>query len=212
MPPTRFSVVVQAGGESSRMGKDKGLLPLRAQPLVQHILDQVKGFGDETIIISNQPESYQRFGYLVFQDVYPKKGALGGLYSAIYHSKEPYSLVLACDMPFLNRPFIEYLVKHAPDYDAVVPHIQSKGYTEPFRAIYSKRCLPVIQAALETNRFRIQDTLADLAVRYIDRSEILKFIDIKKLFININTPTDLSLASNLEFGEIDCNSVFPSVE
>jgi molybdopterin-guanine dinucleotide biosynthesis protein A len=198
MLPTKFSFVIQAGGESSRMGGvDKGLLPLRGRPLVQHILDQVKGFGCETIIISNHPESYQYLGFSVFRDIYPGKGALGGLYSAIHYSKEPYCVVLACDMPFLNRPFLEYLVRHAPDYDAVVPDIQSNGYIEPFRAIYSKRCLPTIQAALEINRFRIQDTLADLAVRYIDESEISKIVDLKKLFFNINTLTDLDLASDL---------------
>ena len=194
MPSTRFSVVIQAGGVSSRMGEDKGLLSIQGSPLVQHILDQVKDFGDETIIITNQPESYKQFGYPVFQDVYPGKGSLGGLYSAIFHSKEPYSLVLACDMPFLSKPFLKYLVKHVPNYAAVVPRDRSNGFVEPFRAIYAKSCLPSFLADITSNRLRISDGLKGLNVRYMDSPEIEKLAEPDRLFFNVNEHEDLEKA------------------
>ena len=176
------------------MGEDKGLLEIQGRPLVQHILDQVKGFGDETIIISNQSDSYRQFGYPVFQDVFPGKGSLGGLYSAIFHSKEPYSLVLACDMPFLSKPFLEYLVKLAPNYAAVVPRDRLNGFVEPFRAIYAKSCLPSFLADLTSNRLRISDGLKGLNVRYMDSPEIEKLAEPARLFFNVNEKTDLEKA------------------
>jgi molybdopterin-guanine dinucleotide biosynthesis protein A len=197
MPSLRFSVVIQAGGESSRMGADKGLLPLQDRSLVQHILDQVNAIGDETIIISNRPKSYSHFGYPVFQDVYPGKGSLGGLYSAIFYSKEPFTLVLACDMPFVNRSFLNYLIQQAPDFDAVVPRIWPQDFVEPFPAIYSKSCLPSFLADLTSNRLRISDALKGHKVRYVDLAEIEEIAEPDRLFFNVNEREDLERAAHM---------------
>ena len=115
-------------------------------PLAQFIMDQVQDLGDELIIISNQPQDYRQFGVPVYTDVYPGIGALGGLYSAIYHAQYDYCLLLACDMPFVSRPLIAYLISLAPEFDAVIPRLDENEFAEPFRAVYKKSCLSSINA------------------------------------------------------------------
>ena len=119
---TKFSIIINAGGKSSRMGADKALLDIDGKTMIERIIQQTAGLGDQ-IIVTNTPEDYARFGLPVASDVIPGKGALGGLYTAIHAATQPYALVLACDMPFINRPLLEHMMSLAPEFEAVVPRL-----------------------------------------------------------------------------------------
>ena len=80
---------------------------------MEYILKQVQGLGAEQIIISNKPEDYARFGLHVYRDVFPGRGALGGIYSAVFHAGSEHVLLLACDMPFVNLGLMKYLLSLA---------------------------------------------------------------------------------------------------
>jgi molybdopterin-guanine dinucleotide biosynthesis protein A len=187
-----FSVVIQAGGQSKRMGSDKGLLPFGEGTLIEYILGQIEGLGGEQIIISNKPEEYSRFGLTVFPDVFPGRGALGGIYSAICHAKYEYILLLACDMPFVNLELFEYLLGLAPKHDVVVPVLKEDEFAEPFRAVYSKACLPAIQKALDEKKRRVISFFADVDVHYVKANVIHRFDPDERSFFNVNTPEDLA--------------------
>ncbi len=193
----KFSVVIQAGGKSSRMGQDKALLPFRGTTMLEYILRQIEGLGEETLIITNTPQAYQPFGLPLFGDVIPDWGALGGLYSAIYHASHPYCLVLACDMPFINRPFLEHLVSLAPKHDAVVPRLGAGRFIEPFRAVYSKTCLQPIRAAIEAGHRKVISFFEQVDVRFVERVEIEPFDPQCRTFFNVNTPGDLAQAERM---------------
>ena len=204
-----LSIVLQAGGQSNRMGRDKGLVPFQRKPLLQFILDQIADLGKETIIISNQPAEYQQVGLPIFGDVYPDVGALGGLYSAIHHATQPYCLVLACDMPFVNRSFLEHLIILAASHDAVIPRLSPPGkvgkvFAEPFRAVYNKSCLQPIQTAIENGQRRVISFFDDVDIRFVERPEIEQFDPQVRSFFNINTPADLAEAERLalEMGKL----------
>jgi len=192
-----YSLVVQAGGESSRMGEDKGLILFQGVPLIKYILDQVKDLGSEKLIITNNQEAYERFQLPVFEDVIPGLGALSGLYSAIYHSNFDYSLVLACDMPFINLGLLDFMLSFAPEYDAVIPRLKSKEYAEPFRAIYSKSCLEPIRRNLEEGNQRVSKFLEEINVRFISSEEIRTHDPELRTFINLNTREDVIRAGVL---------------
>lgn len=192
-----FSLVIQAGGASVRMGRDKGLLPFQGTTLMQHILDQVKGYGNETLIISNQPEEYARFGFPVHTDVLTGFGALGGIYSAIWHAKYEVCVILACDMPFVNIALMDHLLSLVGDYDAVVPRLDVQAYTEPFRAVYRKTCLEVIKRRLAAGGLKVADFFDAVNVRFVDKTEIVE-IDAEMLsFFNVNLPEDVGRAEEI---------------
>ncbi len=191
MPPLTLAII--AGGKSSRMGTDKALVQLGARPLIEDLLAQVTGLGAETIIITNRPADYAYLGLPLFADVIPEVGALGGLYTALHHSTQPQTLCLACDMPFIARPLLDYLIDLSPHTDVVIPRL--KGEAEPFRGIYARAaCLTPIRAAIESGRRRVISFFPEVRVRFVDEPEIDRFDPHHRSFFNINTPADLEQA------------------
>ncbi|MCB9136386.1 MAG: molybdenum cofactor guanylyltransferase [Anaerolineales bacterium] len=197
-----LSLVLQAGGKSSRMGRDKALVPFRGMTMVEYILQHTEGLAQDTIIITNTPEQYRFLGVPLFPDVIPDWGALGGLYSAIYHASQETCLVLACDMPFVNQSFLRHLLSLLPGYDAVIPHLDPTGnkmpaFAEPFRAAYRKSCLGSIKEAIGEGHRRVISFFPQMNIRFIDRQEIEVFDPGLKTFFNVNTPEDLLEAEKI---------------
>jgi molybdopterin-guanine dinucleotide biosynthesis protein A len=191
----QLSVVILAGGKSSRMGRDKALMPVGGQRIVDRIVAQLGRYGSETIVITNTPGDYRYLGLPLYGDVLPEKGALGGLYTALYYASRPYALVVACDMPFVNQPLLDHLWALAPQHDAVVPRLN--GEAEPFRAIYSRACLGPMRAALDAGKMRVISFFPEVRVRFVDEPEIDQFDPEHVTFFNVNTPDDLERAEAL---------------
>ena len=191
---TNFSIVVNAGGQSTRMGTDKALLDIGGKPMIERILEQTAGLGDQ-LIITNTPEQYAYLGLPLASDVLPGKGALGGLYTALQAATQPYAVVLACDMPFVSRALLEYMMSLAEAFEAVVPHLLQAGEgqaeAEPFRAIYGKACLDPIRRALEANRLRMISFFPEVRLRWVESDEIRRYDPGLTTFMNCNTPAEL---------------------
>jgi len=198
----KLSIVLQAGGKSTRMGRDKALVPFMGVTMIEYILHQVEGLGTTPIIITNRPDDYRFLRLPLFPDVIPDWGALGGLYSAIYYASQETCLVLACDMPFVNRSLLEHLISLLPEYDAVIPHLDPTGnkmpaFAEPFRAVYRKTCLVPIKAAIEAGQRRVISFFDQVNIRFVERAEIELFDPECRTFFNVNTPEDLSEAERI---------------
>src|SRR5208282_6089559 len=113
---------ILAGGESSRMGRDKALLVIGGAPLVGRTAALVALLtGPPTII--GAPERYESFGYRVIGDDAPGLGPLGGIATALRDSRESWNLIVGCDLPFLTNEWLAYLIDRAlrSQADAVVP-------------------------------------------------------------------------------------------
>ena len=190
-----LTIAILAGGRSSRMGTDKSFVRVLGRPLIEDILAQVAGLGSETLIVTNRPGDYAYLGVPVSPDVLPDKGALGGIYSALHAATTGHVLCIACDMPFVVRPLLDYLIRLIPDGDAIVPRLA--GEAEPFRAIYARGCLAPIRAALDSGRMRVISFFPDVRVRFVDEAEIDRFDPRHLSFFNVNTPADLEQARRL---------------
>jgi molybdopterin-guanine dinucleotide biosynthesis protein A len=163
--------------------------------------------GNETLIITNQPDDYRFLGLPLYSDVIPNWGALGGLYSAIYHAQSETCLVLACDMPFVNRSLLDHLIRLVPGHDAVIPRLNPNNeatpdFAEPFRAVYRKSCLEPIKTAIDAGQRRVISFFDQVKIRFVERSEIELFDPKCLSFFNVNTPEDLSEGERLSFGSI----------
>jgi len=192
----KISVILQAGGKSSRMGRDKALVSIRGITMIEYILRQTEGLGQETILITNTPNEYRFLNLPLFSDVIPDWGALGGLYSAIHHASHEICVVLACDMPFINRPLLEHLLSLLPGQDAVIPHLDPTGnkmpaFAEPFRAVYRKTCLAPIKAAIDAGQRRVISFFDQVNIRFVNRTELETYDRDLQTFFNVNTPEDL---------------------
>jgi len=190
-----LTVAILAGGKSSRMGTDKSFVRVLGRPLIEDVLAHVAGIGTETLIVTNRPEDYRYLGLPLFTDVLPDKGALGGIYTALHSSSQPHTLCVACDMPFVVRPLLDYLISLIPEGDAIIPRLN--GEAEPFRAIYSQACLAPIRAALDAGKMRVISFFPNVRVRFVDEPEIDRFDPQHLSFFNVNTPEDLEQARRL---------------
>jgi molybdopterin-guanine dinucleotide biosynthesis protein A len=206
---TRFTVVINAGGKSSRMGTDKALVEIGGRTMIEQIVDQTRGLGADTVVVTNTPERYAFLGLPTVADLLPDKGALGGLYTAVHAATQPYAVVLACDMPFVNRPLLEHMMSLAAEVDAVIPRLTPApphppaggapagagegAEAEPFRAVYAKACLDPIRRALEAGKMRIISFFPEVRLRWIEEDEIRKFDPELMTFMNCNTVEELDV-------------------
>jgi len=187
----QIAAFILAGGESTRMGRSKAALQLSGVPMLVRTARLVQGAGGagEPAVIGNL-NGAESYGLAVIADQWPGAGPLGGIATALQASKAPWNLIVACDLPYLTRPWIEFLAARAlaAQADAVVP-TNARG-AEPLCAAYHKRCEGTIRAALERGVRKVTDGLTDLLVELIDPFEWKAFDSDGMLFKNMNTPED----------------------
>jgi molybdopterin-guanine dinucleotide biosynthesis protein A len=194
MSSTQQSItgVILAGGKSSRMGQNKALMSLGGKRLVDRVVGVMRSVFDDLLMVTNTPGVYADLGLPMVRDVWPEKGSLGGVYSAIYHVATSYCLVVACDMPFLQAAVLRYLITQINDYDVVVPDVL--GELQTLHAIYSKACLQPIERRLEMHRLRIIGFFPDVRVRTVTASELEPYDPALLAFQNLNTPEEFQAA------------------
>lgn len=194
MAPTQQAItgVILAGGQSSRMGQNKALMSLGGKRLVDRVVAVMREVFHDLLMVTNTPEVYADLGLSMVGDVWPEKGSLGGVYSAIYHVTTPYCLVVACDMPFLNAAVLRYLMTQMADYDVIIPNVLDELQT--LHAIYSKACLQPIERRLEANRLRIVGFFPDVRVHTVTASELRPYDPELLAFQNLNTPEEFQAA------------------
>ena len=190
-----LTLVIQAGGESSRMGKEKGLQPFLGQPLVLRTLDRLRPLAAEVFITTNRPQAYAFLGERLQTDLLPERSALGGLYTALGCASQPYVAVVACDMPFANPALLAAvqaaLLEHAADL--AIP--QSSGGLEPFHAVYRRdTCLPHVQAALQAGKRRMDVWFSAVKMHLLLPEAWQQFDPEGLAFWNVNTPEELRQA------------------
>jgi len=186
------TIAILAGGQSRRMGTDKSFVAVNGKPMVERVLEQVETLGLPIYIIANQPGRYAYLGLPIYTDVIPDKGSLGGLYSALYYSKTPYTLCVACDMPFLVPELLRHILQFRHEYDAVVPEVNR--YLQPLHAVYSAACMKPLHDQLKNNHLAIYDLFHRLNTRIVSQSTLMRFDTDLRSFINVNTPDDLNFA------------------
>ena len=183
--------VVLAGGRSLRMGEDKAFLQIDGIPIIKRICSLFLTLFKEVIIVTNRKEKFLQIGVSVYDDLVPGLGALGGLYTALTLASFPFSFVVACDMPFLNKDVIDYLIQRKNSYDLIIP--RTPDGLQPLHAIYSKKCVEPIQSLLLQRKMRIIDLFPLVRLEIVDSKEFNSLDPDYESFININTPEDLTL-------------------
>jgi molybdopterin-guanine dinucleotide biosynthesis protein A len=189
--------IVLAGGESRRMGTDKAFLKLDGRPLIEHVLSALRQAARTIIIVTNSPAAYAAYDAEIVGDRGGKRGSLIGLYSGLLRSRDDFSIVVACDMPFLSPALLSYMAGLAEGYDAVLPG--SGDLIEPLHAVYGRHLLPVIEQHIERDDRRIRSIFEGRRVRYVSQEEIDRFDPRRRSFINLNT--------RKEYEEVTCSDL-----
>jgi len=193
-----LSLVIQAGGESRRMGKDKALVDFCGRPLVQYVLNRLDGLAKEIIITTNRPEDFTFTGARLAGDVFPGRGAAGGLYSALFSASKPAAAVIGCDMPFASKTlFLRLLdLMEEGDFDVAMP--SSLNGLVPLHSVYRPQtCIQPIWRTLSAGQNKMIAFLPLVRARILSMEETAEFDPEFRMFHNINTPADITLAEEM---------------
>ena len=190
-----LSALINAGGNSTRMGSPKALLPM--PPDGRSLLAQVVAIAAAVVdggiyVVANHPpvQAAARLlpGVTVLADDEPGKGPLGGLAAGLTHVPD-WTLALACDLPLLRVELLQLLAERCtPAMDVVVPVVD--GRVEPMVAAYHRRCLPFVQAMLRRNALRVRDLFAEVRVCTVAEDELRSVDPTLQSFTNANTPEE----------------------
>lgn len=193
MKQQQVSVVILAGGKSSRMGQDKASLPWGDQDIIHNIIDCMEKISQDILVISNQPRTLPST-VRVLTDIIPQCGPLSGIHSGLYHAKAPTIFVISCDMPFVVPEAALTIIKYATDkrWDAVIPVYH--GRNQPLFACYQKSCLAVIEHALYTGNFRVSSLCNLLRSFYVSEEMWPSTVNLELLFKNLNCFADYQQA------------------
>ena len=195
----RVTVVIQAGGESKRMGQSKALVPFEGRPLMCRMVERLAPVADELVITTNEAdrleflkEDYPNLDIKLVADLHEYRGALPGLHTALSAARLPYVAIVACDMIFASPRLVvaEAIAMRESGADVVVP-VNKHGF-EPFHAMYRKEgCLAKIDELLERGDKKAQSLFDSVNVREFSQTEVLAAEPRGGCFINANTPDEL---------------------
>jgi molybdopterin-guanine dinucleotide biosynthesis protein A len=204
-PDRAVTGAILAGGKSTRMGTNKALLSFGGRSILEGLLGKMRPLFPEMLLIANDPAPYRHLGLPVYPDRIPEKGSLGGIYTALHHSAFHRTFCIACDMPLADPRVIGLLCDLAPDYDVVVPRTP-EGY-QPLHAVYSRSCLPHIEAMIRADRLKIDRLFPQVRVRTVGAEELRALDPSLHSFVNVNTPEELEAAARLHEGAFESSAV-----
>ncbi len=196
----KFAVTafVLAGGKSSRMGSDKAFLKLGDETLVSRALQAASSMAGEVRIVGDA-RKFAAFGEVI-EDVYRGQGPLGGIHAALSSSRTELNLVLAVDLPFVGREFLEYLLLRARESDAMVTVPRAGVGLQPLCAAYRRGFAEVAERSLRVGNNKIDSLFATVATCVIEEHELVRAGFSAETFRNLNTPEELEKARSVRSG------------
>jgi len=186
----QLSVAILTGGRASRMGGlRKATLTIAGTRIIDRQLAVLRQVADTVFLVASAT-SESDADLNIVRDHFPDHGALGGIYTAIIASPSERTLVVACDLPFLNVPLLEYMA--GVDADLVIPRT-SRGY-EPLCAVYSRACADPIRERLERGTLEASVLPEGVRVAEVGPETLAAYDPDGLLFVNVNTPHDYERA------------------
>lgn len=169
------------------MGQDKALLPFGDRPLAVWMAELVQAVCEDVSLVGSAGK-YSGLGFPVIEDVFPGQGPLAGIYAALAHSEARFNLIVGCDMPYLSKEFLRWLlgVAQSGKEDLVIPASEAHGY-EPLCAVYTTACRAAMEEALRSGERKISGFFERARVRVLTQQEWKLYDPGGRLFRNLNT-------------------------
>jgi len=170
--------VLFAGGKSSRMGRDKALLPFANAPTLSAY--QYKRLQDlfEKVYLSAKENKFD-FPAQLISDTYTESSPLVGIASVFETLDEEEVFILSVDAPFVEETVINALMEEKGGADAVIA--KSKSGRQPLCGIYKRTVLPFARENIAADDHKIENLLKKVHTKFV------AFED-DSFFLNLNHP------------------------
>jgi molybdenum cofactor guanylyltransferase len=205
---SQVAAFILAGGFSSRMGREKGLLDFGGEPLIVRTTRVTEPLVTEVTVVG-PPERYAALGLRTIADqnfggrerIAAVRTPLVGIATALRATKMPWNLILACDLPYLTAVWLDWLLSRAVDSSAQIVMPRTAGGLEPLAAVYRRECATSIMAALERGVRKVIDATAEFRVERLSKNDWNKIDPEGRVLRNMNVPSDYEEAKKwLETG------------
>lgn len=184
--------LVLAGGKSTRMGEDKGMVHWHGKEQRYYVADLLAGFCKE-VFISCRKEQATTIDkkFKVIKDEVEDRGPLGAIISAFHKNKNSAWLVVACDLPLIDEKTIQYLIQNR-DEDVVATTFESPddGLPEPLITIWQPAALPLLKVALSERKYSPQKILMKAKIKLLSAPD-------RSALMNVNTPEEKEIVRQL---------------
>jgi molybdopterin-guanine dinucleotide biosynthesis protein A/molybdopterin converting factor small subunit len=182
------TAVILTGGKSSRMGRPKALLPFAGEPLIAHVVRNLKQIFAEAVVVAAPDQELPGLPAILVRDEIAYQGPVSGIYHGLMASTKEVCFVTSCDAPFLNLQLIANLLSQISDYDVVVPYWQERF--QPLHAVYRRSVAPLCREQLARGELRPISLYPKVKTREVHEDEI-RHLDPEGLsFLNMNSPED----------------------
>jgi molybdopterin-guanine dinucleotide biosynthesis protein A len=192
---------VLAGGASSRFGCDKALVTFRGQTLLSRLCALARGAARPVNVVG-AADKYETSGVSCIADLWPGEGPLGGIVTALQATTKfgngcSWNLIIGCDMPFLTREWLMYLVQSAVASSSHVALPKSSHGLEPLCACWRTSALARLQVAFDQGTRKVTEAMKHLRMEILDETHWKRFDNAGRLFWNMNTQADYEEARRL---------------
>ena len=174
-----LAAIILAGGRSRRMRREKSLLPLCGRTLIEEVIAQLRSRFTTILISAGSRDKFAFLGLPVVEDDAPGQGPLPAILTALRASPCRRNFVMACDIPFIDLPFLDALLALAPGHEIVVPRYRD-GKFEPLFAAYDRGVIPAIEKQVAGGDFRISSLFHACRTEFVS-------MDGQTWFRNLNT-------------------------
>ena len=183
-----YGALILAGGKGSRMGgQNKALLQLEQRTFLSRPEGALSGFEEK--LISLQDASWlEGSAFSPVLDQVKDRDPMEGLRRALLTCRSDALLVVACDMPLFSEKLAKALIQASDGFDAIICQDRT-GKLHPLCGIYSKQCLPAIDALIHQGNYRVNE------IRKMVTSTVYSLEDTSlpdTLVSNVNTPEALA--------------------
>ena len=197
------SCIILCGGQSRRMGRDKGSMIIQDKPMIKHILSTLNHQINEVVIVLNDKTRIDNYSSFInpaeytypitfVEDKIKNKGPMPGIMTGLSEISSDYALILPCDSPYVSSNYINTIFEEIDEnYHAVVPYHDENNKlktSEPLHSIYNKNIIPEIEKLVNNDILHIKGLIEKIDTKFvlIDNKKIEK-----KEFRNLNRPEDV---------------------
>ena len=172
----KIPAIIFAGGKSSRMGKDKALLPFAdCNTLSEFQYRRLSAFFNK-VYISSKEDKFD-FEVAVIPDLYKESSPLVGIISLFETLDVDELFILSVDAPFVDKKVIDVLLKHGDNKcDAIIA--QSPSGVQPLCGIYRRSILPLAQENRRKENHRLNDLLQKADTKFVIFEDDVPFTNL----------------------------------
>ena len=179
------TLIILAGGMSSRMGFDKGFIKYKGKYIIQHLIDKNASYFSE-IMISSSNKNHKVFKQKMVPDKISQIGPIGGVFSCLHESKSELNVVISCDSPLIQLKIIKKILFHSVNSDADLIYSTYKNKRHPLPGCFNKKILSKLNDIIDDGERKL------LSLEKYFKTDFVDFSDEKKdFFLNLNSPNDL---------------------